>query len=51
MEKAQKVRCLNCFERIEVPSKAERLACPNCGVAYVIAWRGSQPKIAGPAKA
>jgi predicted RNA-binding Zn-ribbon protein involved in translation (DUF1610 family) len=41
------VRCLNCFERIPVPAKAKRLACPNCRVEYVIAWRGSQAKIAG----
>lgn len=50
MGKAQKVRCLNCFQRIEVPSKTEKLDCPNCGVAYVIAWRKSHPKIAGTSK-
>ena len=50
MGKAQKVRCLNCFQRIEVPSKTERLECPHCGVAYVIAWRRLNPKIAGTAK-
>ncbi len=50
MGKAQKVRCLNCFKRIEVPVKTEKLDCPNCGVAYVIAWRKDQPKIAGTPK-
>ncbi len=50
MAEEQKVRCLNCFVRIKVPSKAQKLTCPNCGVQYVMAWRGSQPKIAGPAK-
>ena len=47
MAKEQKVRCLNCFERISVPAKTKRLVCPNCSVEYVIAWRGSQAKIAG----
>jgi predicted RNA-binding Zn-ribbon protein involved in translation (DUF1610 family) len=47
MAKEQKVRCLNCFERIPVPAKTKRLVCPNCSVEYVIAWRGSQAKIAG----
>jgi predicted RNA-binding Zn-ribbon protein involved in translation (DUF1610 family) len=47
MGKEQKVRCLNCFERIPVPAKAKRLACPKCSVEYVIAWRRSQAKIAG----
>jgi Zn finger protein HypA/HybF involved in hydrogenase expression len=47
MGKEQKVRCLNCFERIPVPPKTKRLTCPKCSVEYVIAWRGSQAKIAG----
>jgi len=46
-EKQIRLRCLNCFERIKVPYKAERLVCPKCGEKYVIAWRGSQAKIQG----
>ncbi len=46
MSEAQ-VRCLNCFERIKVPDKAEKLVCHKCGEKYVIAWRGSQAKIQG----
>jgi DNA-directed RNA polymerase subunit RPC12/RpoP len=49
MEEEQ-VRCLNCFERIKVPPKTERLTCPKCGQKYVITWRGPQAKIAGRAK-
>ena len=45
-----KVRCLNCFERVTVPPGAKELTCPKCGVKYVIAWRGSQPKIQGTAR-
>lgn len=41
------LRCLNCFLRLKVPPKANKLACPNCGVEYVITWRGKQAKIAG----
>ncbi len=43
----EQVRCLNCFERIKVSYKTERLTCPKCGEKYVIAWLGSQPKIQG----
>ena len=43
----EQVRCLNCLERIKVPQKTEKLACPKCGEKYVIAWRGDQPKIQG----
>ena len=50
MVKDKKLRCLNCFERISDLPKAEQLACPKCGVKYVLAWRGSEPKIAGTAK-
>ena len=50
MAEEQKVRCLNCFVRIPVPRRAERITCPKCGVEYVIAWRGSQAKIAGTVK-
>lgn len=50
MGKEEVVRCLNCFKRIEVPPKAEKLTCPHCGVKYVMAWRGSSAKIAGRAK-
>jgi len=46
----QKVRCLNCFMRIPVPLKAERLTCPKCEVEYVITWRGPQAKIVATAK-
>lgn len=44
------IRCLNCFNRIEVPNKADKMTCPHCEVKYVIAWRGTQAKIAGRAK-
>ena len=47
MVKEQRVRCLNCFERLNVPAKAERLTCKKCGVEYVIYWMGDQAKIAG----
>jgi predicted RNA-binding Zn-ribbon protein involved in translation (DUF1610 family) len=50
MPEEQKLRCLNCYVRITVPPKTQKLTCPKCGVEYVIAWRGSQAKIAGPAK-
>jgi len=50
MAKDQKLRCLNCFERISVFPKAEQLTCSKCGVKYVLAWRGSEPKIAGTSK-
>jgi predicted RNA-binding Zn-ribbon protein involved in translation (DUF1610 family) len=43
----KEVRCLNCFVRINVPPKTERLTCPKCGEKYVIAWRQSEPKIQG----
>ncbi len=52
-EKQVTLRCLNCFIRIKVPPKADKLTCPNCGVEYVISWRippgggGLQAKIAG----
>ena len=50
MAEEQKVRCLNCFVRIPVPPRVEKITCPKCGVEYVITWRGSQAKIAGTAK-
>ncbi len=50
MKEEQKVRCLNCYNRIPVPPKTQKLTCPNCGVEYVMGWRGSQAKIVGQAK-
>ena len=51
MAEEQKVRCLNCFMRIPVPPRAEKITCPKCKVEYVITWRGgSQAKIAATAK-
>lgn len=52
-EKENTLRCLNCFIRIKVPPKADKLTCPNCKVEYVISWRlppggaYKQAKIAG----
>lgn len=47
MAQAQVVRCLNCFTRVGVPQGTKRLTCPECGIEYIIFWRGDQPKIAG----
>ena len=47
MGQEDQVRCLNCFERIKVPPKTQKLTCPKCGEQYVIAWRGSRAKIQG----
>lgn len=32
------VRCLECFDRVEVPLKATEMKCPNCGTKYLIYW-------------
>jgi predicted RNA-binding Zn-ribbon protein involved in translation (DUF1610 family) len=49
-EKDTTLRCLNCFVRLKVPEKVNRLKCHSCGVEYVITWRGNQAKIAGTAR-
>lgn len=49
-DKEVTLRCLNCFVRIKVPPKVDRLTCHNCKVEYVISWRGNQAKIAGTAR-
>ena len=46
-ERDQLLRCLNCFKRMQIPSKAEFYTCPQCGIKYEIAWRGGQAKILG----
>lgn len=44
------LRCLECFQRIEVLPKAKRLKCPNCGSEYFIYWPNPNvAKIKGPA--
>jgi len=48
--KESTLRCVNCFKRLAIPVKAERYTCPNCGVEYMIGWRGvgmRQAKIKG----
>jgi len=43
------VRCLNCFERLRVPPKADRITCPHCGWEWRISWVNPQlPKVRGP---
>ena len=45
------VRCCNCFYRIPVEPRAERVSCPNCKIEYRLAWVApDQPLIRGPAK-
>lgn len=41
------LRCLNCLARMDIPPKAERLACPRCKTEYEIGWRAGQAKILG----
>ncbi|NIN67557.1 MAG: hypothetical protein GTO63_23205 [Anaerolineae bacterium] len=43
------VRCLNCFERVTVPPRAEKIACPACGWEWRISWVNPDlPKVRGP---
>jgi predicted RNA-binding Zn-ribbon protein involved in translation (DUF1610 family) len=46
-ERDDLLRCLNCFKRMKVPTRAELYTCPECGIKYEIAWRGGQAKILG----
>jgi predicted RNA-binding Zn-ribbon protein involved in translation (DUF1610 family) len=41
------LRCLNCFERMEIPPKANQFTCPKCRMEYYIGWREGQAKILG----
>ena len=41
------LRCLNCFERMEIPLKAKEFTCPKCKLQYHIGWRDGQAKILG----
>ena len=41
------LRCLNCLERMEIPSKAKQFTCPKCKMEYYIGWRDGQAKILG----
>ncbi len=43
------VRCLNCFDRVEVPPRAEKIACSSCGWEWRISWVNPElPKVRGP---
>ena len=44
------VRCLQCYERISFPAKAETAACPNCGFEWRLSWHMGDnfPRIRGP---
>lgn len=49
-DKDTTLRCVNCFTRLVIPAKAERITCLQCGVEYMIGWRGKgkkQAKIKG----
>ena len=41
------LRCLNCFERMEIPLKAKQITCSKCKMEYYIGWRDGQAKILG----
>ncbi len=41
------LRCLNCFERMEIPLKAKQFTCQKCKMEYYIGWRDGQAKILG----
>ncbi len=49
-ERKIRVRCLNCFVRIDVPPNVDKITCPNCGIKYMITRRGWDAKIVGEAK-
>jgi rRNA maturation endonuclease Nob1 len=43
------VRCLNCFERVRVPPRADRITCPSCGWEWRISWVNPElAKVRGP---
>ncbi len=46
-ELRRRLRCLNCFNRMDIPPNAKSFTCPNCKVEYYIGWRGGQAKILG----
>lgn len=41
------LRCLNCFDRMEIPPKAKEFTCSKCKMEYYIGWRDGQAKILG----
>jgi rRNA maturation endonuclease Nob1 len=48
-ERESQVRCLKCFTRFGPPARAERAACPACGMEWRISWLDPTfPKIRGP---
>ena len=48
-KRLRQVRCLNCFNRIEIPPGVERYRCPHCGYLWRISWHpGGMAKIRGP---
>ncbi len=46
-ERDNLLRCLNCFERMEIPLKAKQYICQKCKMEYYIGWRDGQAKILG----
>ncbi len=43
------VRCLQCFERIVLPSGAKTYKCPKCGYEWRLFWIAPDfPRIRGP---
>jgi len=42
-------RCLNCFERVTVPTRTKTHKCPHCGFEWRISWIAPDfPRIRGP---
>ncbi|TKJ30599.1 MAG: hypothetical protein CEE40_04555 [Chloroflexi bacterium B3_Chlor] len=43
------VRCLNCFDRVRVPPRADKITCPSCGWEWRISWvNPNLAKVRGP---
>ena len=49
MAKEEKVRCLNCFERITPPLGVKTYKCPHCSFEWRVVWMSPEvPRIRGP---